>query len=74
MVWIKLSSIADYKTFDSQPLLRDIVVLTNPLRSLDVPAIYARRQARRGAALYDALAADSPSLTASCGKEGQGGS
>jgi hypothetical protein len=68
-IWIELNSIADYKTFDSLPLLRDIVVLTNPLRSLDVLRSTHSVKRARGAVSHDALAADSPSLTASCSKE-----
>jgi hypothetical protein len=33
--WIELSSNADYADFDTVPWIRDLVVLTNPLRVLD---------------------------------------
>ena len=34
--WIELSSDADYSAFDTVPWIRDLVVLTNPLRMLDL--------------------------------------
>ncbi len=34
--WISLTSAKDYSDFDSIPLLRDLVVLTNPLRQIDL--------------------------------------
>jgi len=75
-VWVKLSSLSDYETFDTVPLLRDIVVLTNPLRSLDVlQSVKAPRHTLARHATYtpeeQAQAADSPSVSASCSKQAQ---
>lgn len=77
-VWIELRSTSDYKTFDKLPLLRDIVVLTNPLRSLDVLRSVkaggnkrAHRAVNRHATAPQARVADSPSISASCSQQAQ---
>jgi hypothetical protein len=76
--WVELRTAADYATFDRLPLLRDIVVLTNPLRSLDVlhsarAATHAHRgrAARTSAAHVHARSSVSPSLTTSCNSQAQ---
>jgi hypothetical protein len=77
-IWVELRSTTDYRTFDKLPLLRDIVVLTNPLRSLDVLGSVktsASRRAHRAAYFQStepwALTSDSPSINASCGQHAQ---
>ena len=77
-IWVELRSTSDYTTFDKLPLLRDIVVLTNPLRSLDVlRSVKAGGNTRAHRAVNahgtepHARMADSPSISASCSQQAQ---
>jgi hypothetical protein len=72
--WMELQSTRDYRSFDRLPLLRDLVVLTNPLRGLS--SLAASRPSQRGArrarsAAFQATTADSPSISASCAQQSQ---
>jgi hypothetical protein len=58
--WIELQRRGDYRALDRFPLLRDIVVMTNPLRSLQL------LRSVRGSARAAASATKPRSITASC--------
>jgi hypothetical protein len=71
-VWVELKTLADYRTFDHLTILRDVVVLTNPLRALHLlrsgrPP--ARPATDTAGARLTALPAASNKLTGSCAKD-----
>jgi hypothetical protein len=71
--WIALRSARDYASFNSIPLLRDVVVLANPLRSLDLLASArrtghgARASSAGGEAASVASPAEATSIASSAG-------
>jgi hypothetical protein len=67
--WIALRTARDYSQFNRVPFLRDLVVLTNPMRSLDLLASAkpSHRRARAAARFRrSALTASGPSVSGPC--------
>ena len=66
--WVELRTPRDYATFNRIPLLRDLVVLTNPLRSLDVlrSVKHPHRATDTSGGAIAHSAEGTPSLTAQC--------